>query len=146
MSDGNFEQDLSDIEANASSQELNEASSGLRKTKKCLAVSLGGKPSSAPRKAGAITTAEEKTTPGFEEALSDLMLRFAQSLATEEYKDGNSSLTLLIYFSGVLGMSADGLTFERASNYTSKLSALIYCVRLLAIESTLPRCAHQYIN
>ncbi|KAF1359098.1 hypothetical protein EJ07DRAFT_80345, partial [Lizonia empirigonia] len=50
------------------------------------------------------------------------------------------------YFSGVLGMSADGLTFEKASNYTSKLSGLIYCSRLLAIESTLPRFAHQYIN
>ena len=58
LSNSNFEQDLSNIKANASSQELNEASSGLRKTEKCLAVSLSGKPSSAPRKAGAITTAE----------------------------------------------------------------------------------------
>jgi hypothetical protein len=116
------------------------------KTAKCLAGFLSGRSSSSPGEAGAITTTEEKTTPGFEEALSDLMLRFAQFLATEEYEDRNSSSTLLIYFSGVLGMSADGLTFERALNYTSKLSGLIYCNRLLAIKSTLPRFAHQYIS
>jgi hypothetical protein len=79
---------------------------------------------------------------GFEEALEDLMLRFGYFLVIEEYEDGRSSLTLLVYFSGVLGMLIDGLTFERPSNYTLKLSALIYCSRLLIIELTLPRFAH----
>jgi hypothetical protein len=89
---------------------------------------------------------EREKDLGLEIALEDLMLRFGYFLVTEEYEDGNSSSTLLVYFSGILGISIGGSTFDRPSNYTSKLSALIYCSRLLIIESTLPRFAHQYIG
>jgi hypothetical protein len=45
-------------------------------------------------------------------------------LVAEEYEDGKPSSTLLIYFGSVLGISIDGLTFERPSDYTPKLSGL----------------------
>ncbi|KAF1963938.1 hypothetical protein BU23DRAFT_438212, partial [Bimuria novae-zelandiae CBS 107.79] len=67
----------------------------------------------------------------------DLMLRFGYFLVTKEYEDSNSSSTLFVYFSGILGISINGSTFERPSNYTLKLSALIYYSQLLIIKSTL---------
>jgi len=70
------------------------------------------------------------------------MLRLSYYFATEEFEDGKPSSTLLIYFCNVLGMSADGSTFDRPRNYTSHLSAVIYCVRLVLFESALPRFAH----
>ncbi|PVH98907.1 hypothetical protein DM02DRAFT_530185 [Periconia macrospinosa] len=75
-------------------------------------------------------------------ALEDLIFCLVKFLSTEEYEDGKPSSTLLIYVSGVLGISHDGSTFERAKNYTSKLSAMIYCVRMIILEATLPRFAH----
>jgi hypothetical protein len=60
-------------------------------------------------------------------------------LCQEPYVDANASSTLLVYFSGILGFSASGLTFERPRNYTPKLSGLIYCMRLCMLEATLPR-------
>ena len=56
--------------------------------------------------------------------------------------DGNASSTLLIYFSGILGFSTSGLTFERPRNYTPKLCSLIYRMRLCMLEATLPRFEH----
>ena len=49
--------------------------------------------------------------------LTDLVLRLAHFFASEDYEDGKSSSTL-VYFSGVLGISADGTTFKWALNYT----------------------------
>jgi hypothetical protein len=63
-------------------------------------------------------------------------------LSVEEYEDGKPSSTLLIYASGVLGISQDGSTFKRAKNYTSKLSAMIYCVRMIILEAALPQFAY----
>lgn len=65
---------------------------------------------------------------------------------TESFLDGQASSTLLVYFSAVLGISVPGSTFERARNYTPKLSALIYCVRLCLLEATLPRFAHPALD
>jgi hypothetical protein len=42
--------------------------------------------------------------------------------------------------------SKDGTTFERPLNYTPKLSAIIHCIRLVLLESTLPRLAHLHIG
>lgn len=60
-------------------------------------------------------------------------------LCQEPYVDADASSTLLVYFSGILGFSASGLTFERPRNYIPKLSGLIYCMRLCMLEATLPR-------
>jgi hypothetical protein len=56
--------------------------------------------------------------------------------------DGNASSTLLVYFSGILGFSVSGLTFERLRNYTPKLSGLVYYIRLCMLKATLPRFEH----
>jgi hypothetical protein len=139
-----LEQDLSESEANTSDCELEQASGDLRPMAKRLDSSLGL--ISSPREDEVVTTTGGEKGLGLEAALEDLMLRFGYFLVTEEYEDGISSSTLLVYFSGILGISIDGSTFERPSNYTSKLSALIYCSRLLIIESTLSHFAHQYIE
>ncbi|KAJ6267416.1 hypothetical protein PSV08DRAFT_229224 [Bipolaris maydis] len=83
------------------------------------------------------TTKEEWTI-----VLEHVIFCFVKFLSTEEYEDGKPSSTLLIYASGVLGISHDGSTFERAKSYTSKLSAMIYCVRMIILKATLPRVAH----
>lgn len=93
MSEENFEQDLSDFESNLPDRELKVAFCDLTKTKKCLAGFLSGSASS-PKEATAVAMTEEKTALRTEEALNDLMLRFAHFLTTEEYEDGNSSSTL----------------------------------------------------
>jgi hypothetical protein len=78
--------------------------------------------------------------------LEDLLFRFVEFLSTEEYENGKLLSTLLIYVSGILGISYDGSTFERAKNYTSKLSALIYSIRMIILEATLPRFAHDRLG
>jgi hypothetical protein len=65
---------------------------------------------------------------------------------TEEYVDGQPSSTLLVYFSGVLGIAYPGTSFQRPRSYTTKLSALIYCIRLCLLEASLPRFAHPSID
>jgi hypothetical protein len=77
---------------------------------------------------------------------SDAIARFSVFLCTESFRDGASASTVMVYFAGVLGISQDGSTFERPSNYTSKLSALVHCARLCLLEATLPRFAHPRIG
>jgi len=84
-----------------------------------------------------------ETTDG---VFADLVLQLLQFLATEECEDGRPSSTLLIYFASVVGISSDGLTFERPSNYTPKLSGLIHCIRLVLLETTLPRFPHPMLG
>ncbi|KAL2196647.1 hypothetical protein P885DRAFT_77767 [Corynascus similis CBS 632.67] len=67
-------------------------------------------------------------------------------LVTEPFQDGQADSTLLVYFSGVARISVDRSWFERASQYTPKLLALIYCARLILLETTLPRFAHHSIR
>jgi hypothetical protein len=74
-----------------------------------------------------VITIERERVLELKAALEDLMLRFRYFLITEEYEDSNSASTLLVYFSSILRISINSLTFERPSNYTLKLSALIYC-------------------
>jgi hypothetical protein len=76
------------------------------------------------------------------EVVADLVLQLLHFLVAEEYEDGRSSSTLLIYFASVLGISTDGLTFERPPNYTPKLYGLIRCARLVPLEISLSRFRH----
>ena len=80
------------------------------------------------------------------ETLSDLVGSLSVLLCKEGFTDGRASSTLLIYFSGVLGISPSATTFLRPSNYTPKISALIYCIRLCLLEVTLPRFAHEAVG
>ncbi|RKK69644.1 hypothetical protein BFJ68_g18433, partial [Fusarium oxysporum] len=60
------------------------------------------------------------------------------AFCTEEVMGGRPDSTLLVYFSGVLGFSADLTGFLPARSYTSNLAALIYIQRLLFLEYALP--------
>ncbi|KAK4243229.1 hypothetical protein C7999DRAFT_44916 [Corynascus novoguineensis] len=61
----------------------------------------------------------------------DALLQLASFLVTEPFQDGQADSTLLVYFSGVAGLN---------------LSALIYCVRLILLETTLLRFAYHSIR
>lgn len=74
------------------------------------------------------------------------LLRLAAFFVTEPFENGRADSTLLIYFSGVLGINEDGVTFLRPRHYTPKLSGLIYCARLLVLELTLPRFAYHEVG
>jgi hypothetical protein len=78
--------------------------------------------------------------------IADAVARFSWLLCTEEYANGLLASTAIVFFSGVLGFSRDGSTFERPRNYTPKLSAMICCIRLCMIERCLPRFAHTSIE
>ncbi|KJZ70098.1 hypothetical protein HIM_10501 [Hirsutella minnesotensis 3608] len=78
---------------------------------------------------------------------ADTILRFCYHMATEDFEDGRASSTLLIYFSAVCGLSVpDGAEFLRPGQYTTHLAGLIYCVRLIMLESVLPCASHDYIG
>jgi hypothetical protein len=74
--------------------------------------------------------------------LLNAVAQFCVFLCTEPYHDGRSASTVMVYFAGVLGISPDGTTFERPSNHTPKLSALVHIARLCLLEATLPRFSY----
>ncbi|KAK5109833.1 hypothetical protein LTR85_002038 [Meristemomyces frigidus] len=83
---------------------------------------------------------------GPNDALADQIGKMLVHFCTEEFVDGRLSSTMWVYFSGVLGITHLGTTFERPRNYTSKISALVYCIRLCLLETALPRFAHVSIG
>lgn len=78
--------------------------------------------------------------------VSELIFRFSIFFSTEEFTDGRTHSSLLVYYAGVLGLSDDGRTFRRAKDYTPKLSGLIYIQRLLFLEVALPHNAYESIT
>jgi hypothetical protein len=77
-----------------------------------------------------------------DDLLGDAVAEFSYFLCTEDFADGLANSTAVVYFSGILGFSPDGSTFDRPRNYTPKLPALIHCVSLCMLERCLPRFAH----
>lgn len=75
-----------------------------------------------------------------------LLFRLSITLSTERYIDGEPSSTLLVYFSGVLGLYVDSETSLPAKRYTSTLSGLIYVLGLLFLERALPLRAYEHIR
>ncbi|KAJ0126905.1 Uncharacterized protein HZ326_29991 [Fusarium oxysporum f. sp. albedinis] len=73
----------------------------------------------------------------FDEFL-EILFQLCVTLCTETFVDGQPSSTLLVYFSGVLGFSADCHKFQLARQYCPKLSAIIYMQRILLLELALP--------
>ena len=92
------------------------------------------------------SSSEDGDDAGSDPYYQDALLQLARLLLTEPFRGGQARSTLLVYFSGVAGLGADGSSFERPSRYTSKLSALIYCARLLLLETVLPRFPHHHIR
>jgi hypothetical protein len=81
-----------------------------------------------------------------QERMADIVGNLSYSLCCEEYKDGQSSTTMLVYFCAVLGISNDESTFDRPRNYTPKLSAMIHSARLICLEAALPRQHHSHVG
>jgi Fe-S-cluster containining protein len=77
-------------------------------------------------------------TPSLIEEVLELLFGLIMELNTEEVMDGRPASTMLVYFSGILGFSADLNSFLPARSYTPNLAALIYIQRLLFIEYALP--------
>lgn len=78
---------------------------------------------------------------------ADLVLRLAYYMTTEDFADGRSSSTMLVFFSAVRGLSGpDGEQYLRPHRFTPILSRLIYCVRLVFIEAILPQLEHPYVD
>ena len=68
------------------------------------------------------------------------------TFSTASFTDGQPSSSLLVYFSGILGFSADAQSFLPARKFTPHLSALIYIQRLLFLEYGLPYRPYPYIG
>ncbi|KAK5215272.1 hypothetical protein LTR47_011625 [Exophiala xenobiotica] len=86
------------------------------------------------------------TTSTSLDILASYLARLSIALISEEFIDGRPTTTLLVYYSGILGFSSDGLTFLRPRNYTGKMSALVFYMRLLILERTLPRFQYVYVK
>jgi hypothetical protein len=81
-----------------------------------------------------------------QEKMADIVANLSYSLCCEEFIDGQSSTTMLVYFCAVLGISNDGSTFDRPRNYTPKLWALIHSARLVCLEAAIPRHRHSHVG
>lgn len=75
-----------------------------------------------------------------------MVLPGAITFSTEEFLDGQQSSSLLVYFGGILGFSADARSFFPAKRFTPHLSALIYIQRVLFLEYALPYRAYPFIG
>ncbi|KAG4279116.1 hypothetical protein FPRO04_13725 [Fusarium proliferatum] len=73
------------------------------------------------------------TTPA--DPAADLVLRLAYYMTTEDFADGRSSSTMLVFFSAVRGLS-DRDAIIRPHRFTPVLSRLIYCIFIAAPRST----------
>jgi hypothetical protein len=87
----------------------------------------------------------EKIPPWIEEVL-EFVFGLIMAFCTEKVMDGRPDSTLLVYFSGVLGFSADLSGFLPARSYTSNLAALIYIQRLLFLEYALPAQGYPHLG
>jgi hypothetical protein len=78
--------------------------------------------------------------------LIEILFHLCVLLITQEFTDGNPQAIVLVYFSGVLGISSIGAHFLPAKLFTPYLSALIYIQRLLFLEYALPYREYPYLN
>ncbi|EGU81602.1 hypothetical protein FOXB_07885, partial [Fusarium oxysporum f. sp. conglutinans Fo5176] len=94
-------------------------------------------PSATPYREMSAGVLRGSTKVVFDEFL-EILFQLCVTLCTETFVDGQPSSTLLVYFSGVLGFSADCHKFQLARQYCPKLSAIIYMQRILLLELALP--------
>ncbi|KAH7029932.1 uncharacterized protein B0I36DRAFT_412480 [Microdochium trichocladiopsis] len=88
---------------------------------------------------------EGPRSPALAELL-ELLFELCIMFCMQSFSDGDPSSALLIYFSGILGISPDCRGFRTAKLYTPHLSALIYIQRLLFLEYSLPLEAYNHIG
>ncbi|KJZ69022.1 hypothetical protein HIM_11581 [Hirsutella minnesotensis 3608] len=85
-------------------------------------------------------------TPHRRRRRPELVLGLCLALATQPFLDGQPSSTVLVYFSGILGLNTLSNTFATAREYTPHLSGLIYTLRLLFLEYALPLRAYPLLK
>ncbi|KAH7119368.1 hypothetical protein B0J13DRAFT_403719, partial [Dactylonectria estremocensis] len=77
----------------------------------------------------------------------DVLLRFGSYAMTEGFEDGTASSTMLVYFSAVRSLSSpNGDEYLQPNRFTPILARLIYCMRLILLESVLPCRPHSYVS
>jgi hypothetical protein len=92
-------------------------------------------------------TADTSPPEPQDSATVDVILRFLSYDATEDFVDGDCASTLIIFYAAVRGLSnTDAQEFLQPEKYTSFLAMLIYCLRLVLLESCLLRLPHNYIG
>jgi hypothetical protein len=93
-----------------------------------------------------LSSRDENLDNTVQEKMANIVENLSYSLCCEEFVDGQSSTTMLVYFCAVLGISNDGSTFDRPRNYTPKLSALIHSARLVCLEAIHPWHRHSHVG
>jgi hypothetical protein len=63
---------------------------------------------------------------GLVDRLSELVLKLSIFMVTEEYSNGHPASCIMVYSSGILGMTEDGSAYKLIRNFTPNLSALLY--------------------
>ncbi|CEJ92613.1 hypothetical protein VHEMI08252 [[Torrubiella] hemipterigena] len=77
----------------------------------------------------------------------DALLSFCLYMVKEEVHDGQANSTMIGFFSAICGLSLpDGKEYLRPAQFTTHLAGLIYCIRLVVIEATLPLREHKSIH
>ena len=80
------------------------------------------------------TTLSIPTDKEWEDAILDLS---AELIRHDRWKGGSSAIQ---YFCGISGYNIGTGTWRASNDYTNKLSALIWCMRVIILEDTLPTC------
>jgi hypothetical protein len=76
----------------------------------------------------------------WEDAIIDLS---AELIRHDRWQGGSSAIQ---YFCGISGYNIGTGTWRSPNDYTNKLSALIWCIRLIILEDTLPTCGRKMLE
>ncbi|KAG2000827.1 hypothetical protein GB937_010791 [Aspergillus fischeri] len=99
-----------------------------------------------PTEAGSLPDSGYPSPPLLQGPLIEMLFKLCVLLMTQTFKDGQPHSSVLVYFSGALGISSQGGYFLPARLFTSHLSALIYIQRLLFLEYALPYKEYSYLG
>ncbi|CEJ83200.1 hypothetical protein VHEMI03220 [[Torrubiella] hemipterigena] len=90
---------------------------------------------------------KSSTLPDNPDHQLDALLSFCLYMVKEEFHDGQANSTMIGFFSAICGLSLpDGKEYLRPAQFTTHIAGLIYCIRLIAIEATLPLREHKSIH
>lgn len=76
----------------------------------------------------------------------ELLFDLNKLLCEQEPASNKANSTLLLYFCGILGFTADFQGFKLARDYCPNLSGMIYIQRILFLESVLPQFGYQTLG
>ena len=131
----------SDCSSDCSSDRSSDCSSDCDDLDNSLDEDLSQEPSSE-----AEPSAEPDAEPGSGLRLAERLFQLSCAFWTDISTTGITSHLPLAYFSGVLGIRREGLTFRTAYLYTTYPAGLIYVGRLLMLEYALPQQAYKTLG